>query len=202
MKTTKQCPQCKTIQDLSVFGTDKKAPDGIGYICHYCRKENSIKHRRTKKGLTNQMYQNQKQNSKARNRPVPAYSLNDFRAWLFAQPLFHHLFHLWEVSNYDRVLVPSVDRIRNDEYYTFSNIQLMTWGENDIKGSEDHKNGILDYDCTPVNQLSQNGELIATYFSQNEASRITGISQSLISRVCNRQRPHTFGFVFRFKEYD
>lgn len=61
-----------------------------------------------------------------------------------------------------------------------------------------------DYKCyknlyKPVIQYDLNMNFIAEYESIHEADRITGIGYKMISRVCNYQRPHTHGFIFRFK---
>ena len=50
----------------------------------------------------------------------------------------------------------------------------------------------------PVVQYDMDGNFIAEYESAYEAERITGIGHKLISRVCNGDRPHTHGFIFKF----
>ena len=51
----------------------------------------------------------------------------------------------------------------------------------------------------PVLQYDLEGNLIAEYKNAREAERITGIGFKMISRVCNGDRPHTHGFIFKFK---
>lgn len=51
----------------------------------------------------------------------------------------------------------------------------------------------------PVLQYDLDGNFIAEYGSAREAARATGIGYKMISRVCNGKRPHTHGFVFKFK---
>ena len=51
----------------------------------------------------------------------------------------------------------------------------------------------------PVIQYDRQMNFIAEYESATEAERITGIGNKLISRVCKGERPHTHGFVFKFK---
>ena len=69
--------------------------------------------------------------------------------------------------------VPSVDRIDDNIGYTISNIQLMTWGENDKKAHDDMRDGKLigGNKNKPVLQFTKDGKFIAEYISQNEASR-------------------------------
>jgi group I intron endonuclease len=50
-----------------------------------------------------------------------------------------------------------------------------------------------------VVQYDMGGALIKEYESGHEASRVTGIGYKMILRVCNGQRPHTHGFIFKFK---
>lgn len=51
----------------------------------------------------------------------------------------------------------------------------------------------------PVLQYDLDGNFIAEYESGHEADRATGIGYKMILRVCNGKRPHTHGFVFKFK---
>lgn len=50
----------------------------------------------------------------------------------------------------------------------------------------------------PVLQYDLEGNFIAEYKNAREAERITGIGFKMISRVCNGDRPHTHGFIFKF----
>jgi hypothetical protein len=48
---------------------------------------------------------------------------------------FHNLFEVWEKSNYDRKLTPSIDRINSDLGYLLVNIRWITHSENSRLGS-------------------------------------------------------------------
>lgn len=50
----------------------------------------------------------------------------------------------------------------------------------------------------PVAQFTRDGTLLATYYGQSEASRQTGISQTLIGKCARGKRNHTHGYVWRF----
>ena len=52
----------------------------------------------------------------------------------------------------------------------------------------------------PIVQYDLNMTFIAEYESAREAEKKTGIGYKMISRVCAHKRPHTHGFIFRFKE--
>ena len=127
-----------------------------------------LEYRHTKRGLISRMYGHQRAASKKRGHPLPTYSNEDLQDWLSSQTLFHHLFHLWENSNYDKLLIPSVDRIDDDEGYSFSNIQLMTWSENKAKSHKDMRASKLKHGHNPqkeVNQYSKKGTFIEGYVS-------------------------------------
>ena len=57
------------------------------------------------------------------------------------------------------------------------------------------------FNVKPIIQYDKSGKFIAEYKSARECSNITGIGYKLISRVCNGQRQHTNGYVFKFKEF-
>ncbi len=66
------------------------------------------------------------------------------------------------------------------------------------------------YDCTEpffpgkdsrkkgVSQFNLEGNLLANYVSVSEASRITGISKTCISRCCRGEREKTSGFLWKY----
>lgn len=49
-----------------------------------------------------------------------------------------------------------------------------------------------------VNQISLDGDLIDSYESASEASRITGISKTCITRCCRGERKQSGGFVWEY----
>jgi len=49
-----------------------------------------------------------------------------------------------------------------------------------------------------VNQISLDGDLIACYESVSEASRMTGISKTCISRCCRGERQQSGGFLWKY----
>lgn len=52
----------------------------------------------------------------------------------------------------------------------------------------------------PIIQHDLNGNFVAEYESARECEKKTGIGYKMISRVCNGGRPHTHGYIFKFKE--
>jgi hypothetical protein len=49
-----------------------------------------------------------------------------------------------------------------------------------------------------VNKISLDGNLIDSYESASEASRITGISKTCIARCCRGERESSGGFIWRY----
>jgi len=131
----KPCAECGRVRSLDCFNINKASYDGLTRICGDCGKVKHRKWRRSKKGLINNMYAGQVARSLKRGHLPPIYSKEELHDWLQAMPLFHHLHHLWSAAGYDKMLVPSLDRLDNDEGYTFSNLRLVTWGANDAKAS-------------------------------------------------------------------
>jgi len=161
------------------------------------------KHGRTKKGLISRIYHGQTRRSRKRNHPMPTYTKNDLQDWLLSQKKFHHLFHLWEVSNYDKMLVPSVDRIDSATPYNFSNIQLVTWGDNNKNGNNDIRCGKTIHGNKPhktVLQYTKDGQFMEEYISTKDASRKANVWQQNISKVCNGELRTAGGFIWRFKD--
>lgn len=59
-------------------------------------------------------------------------------------------------------------------------------------------NSTLDLRKKTVNQISFEGEFVACYDSVSEASRITGISKTCITRCCRGEREQTGGFFWKY----
>jgi hypothetical protein len=192
----KKCSRCKTNRSIENFSKRSGRKSGLQSKCKICEKELAENYRKTKKGISAKIYGSQIQSSKKRGHNPPLYTSKDFRDWLFSQTLFHHIFHLWEISNYDNMLIPSVDRIKDEDGYTFGNIQIMTWQENLDKA---HRDNICGRKRKEVIQYSKDGVFVESYESIKEASRKTGLSQGNISLVCIGERNHTGGFVWKFK---
>lgn len=154
------------------------------------------KGQRTKKSLVGDIYYNQLSNSKARGHRAPEYSKEELYEWLVSQTKFHELFAEWKASGEVKRLIPSVDRKCDDVHYCMSNIQLMTFGENEDKYKADKLANRSIVDQIEVEQYAvESGELIATYTSMAEATRVTGAKS--ISSVCSGQRKQSGGYIWR-----
>jgi hypothetical protein len=200
MEETKICKKCFEIKNISQFGNRKEAKDGLKYFCKKCEYEISKAFMKTKKGITLLIYDTQVKNSKERNHPNPEYSRNELLNWLFDQSLFHELYDKWVESNYNKWLKPSVDRKNDSLPYTMSNIQLMTWGENQKKAYNDMRLGEIFNNHKPVSQFSLSEVYMRTFPSLSDAYRETGVCTSNIRNCCIGKKycKSAGGFIWRF----
>lgn len=127
----KFCGICYKILPKDNFKGDNSKYDKLSSNCNKCIQS---KNRKTH-GLIRRIYNRQRHSSIERNHPPVEYSLDWFRDWVFKQKHFKELYDRWVESGYNKDLTPSIDRINNELWYKKDNIQLMTWKENNIKGS-------------------------------------------------------------------
>ena len=182
----KKCNKCEVLKPLDEFSKSKSNSDGLAYSCKVCNNKFNTDYSRTKDGVVTTIYATQKHKSKLRGHNPPSYTKQELKDWLFSQQLFHELFNVWRVNNYDSYLKPSVDRKDDYDSYLLSNIQLMTWGENNTKAREQQKRG----ESTPgetckavIGTHKTNGKIIE-FHSLREAQRQTGIAYTHISDCC------------------
>ena len=158
--------------------------------------------RKTKNGVSAIIYGGQTTRSKTRGHRPPEYSLIEFREWLYSQTKFHELYSEWVNSGYKKRLKPSVDRKHDDIHYCMSNIQLMTWEENNKKSHIGCRERKFYKGHQTIQQLQQDGTIIEDFISQSEASRITGISKGSIWKVLEGKRKTAGGFKWQRKNLE
>ena len=97
-------------------------------------------------------------------------------------------------------MTPSLDRKDESLGYSFDNITVMTWKENDEKHHNDVRQGSSNYGVNKhkkVRQLTLEGLEVEVFLSTREAFRSTGIRH--ISEACHKQRVKTAGgFVWEY----
>ena len=94
-----------------------------------------------------------------------------------------------EISKKHKINYNTISDIRNHK--TWRDYTEGIEFPKQIKRLGMYKKSILQYDI--------NGNFISEYNSARECEKKTGIGYRMISRVCNGQRPHTHGYVFKFK---
>jgi len=191
----KKCNKCGVVKLINDFRKKRS-------ICKLCDKEYNLRYIKTKKGLITNIYNNQRHNSIFRKDPLPTYTKQQLINLLFNNPLFHKLYDNWVSSNYDRKLRPSIDRINDYKSYSFDNIQLVTWYENERRYYTDSKNGINNKQNFAVIGINKHTKDIIEFHSMNEASRQIKTSQGNISDCCKNKRKSAGGYIWKLKEHN
>jgi len=194
----KKCGKCGKSKDYDDFYKNKYSIDKLQYECKSCFNKRVKNIRRTKDGLISRIYSHQKGNSKRRGHNPPTYTKGELKDWLFNKQEFHELFYIWAESGYDKLSLPSCDRIDDYLSYSIDNIQLITWGENNIKGHNDRKNGInnkLSKAVLSINKITREEK---EYYSISQASRETNIARYSIWNSCNDTSKLAGGCYWKF----
>lgn len=195
----KKCPKCLIDKEIKEFSNHKANKDGLRSYCKSCANDMAKEYQLTLDGVITTMYSSQIRNSKTRGHVRPNYTKEEIKYWCLIQPLFCELFYCWKNNDYATNLKPSIDRINDDLPYTFTNIQLMTWGENKQKYKNQVINGENTKQCKSVIKYSLFGEKIDEYYSLTDAERKTNINRGDIRRVCKGTRNHAGGFKWKYK---
>ena len=189
----KSCKRCGGV-DVP-FNVDKSKKDNMSIYCSVCTREKTSLAHKSKFGLVNGIYSNQKLNSKKRGHTPPLYSVKELREWLYDNKKYHLLYTQWVESEYDKLLTPSCDRIDDSLGYDFDNITVMTWGENRAKGYRDvrskklHNPSLLNGGHSPIDKMSKDGDFIRSYISQAEAARDNNVHQANIHKCLTMRHP-------------
>ncbi len=155
--------------------------------------ETTRRFRRTPKGVLTNIYHKQIERSRLRGYVLPDYSLVELHDRFLADQKFLRLFNEWVRGKYSKHLKPSIDRINHNKPYTTQNIQIMTWGENRFKETMERrcrKGAVLQ---------SKDGELVARYRSQREATKLTGLHQGNLSSALNGKRKKVSGYTWEYE---
>ena len=205
ISTMKKCNKCKEVKEFREFGKISKSKDGFSYVCKKCHCEDVKSYSKTKNGLLTQIYTDQRKASKKRKHSLPLYTKQELKEWMFSQDIFHKLYDEWFNSGFAKSLVPSCDRIDNSIGYSFDNIRIVTWQENERQGNIDMRNNIIKHGTRPqrtvIGTHITTGETIE-FHSLMEAERQTGISNSNISKCCNDKYPTrkiSNGYFWKYK---
>jgi len=198
---TKKCTKCETNKSLDNFSNKKDTIDGLSYECRACRKLGKEIYHKTIDGVITAIYGSQKGKSKLRGHKPPLYSKKQLSDWLRNDWLFLLLYRNWCNCNYNKNLKPSCDRLDDTKGYSFTNIQIITWAENNSKHHIDCKFG-KNNSANPhkhVIQLTNKGNFLIDFISIREAERTTLIDRASITRCCQNKQKTAGGFKWKFK---
>jgi len=200
MSELKKCSKCEEIKPFSEFSKRKKSKDNLQNICKYCSSINSNAYFKTKKGVYTRIYGDQKSTSKRRGHKLPNYTKKQLIIWMGLRG-FDKLFKTWVKSGYNKDLKPSCDRLNDALPYTLDNLRLVTWEENNNKGYEDMRKGLL-ISGTPQKAIiginKSTGDILE-FYSQKEAERQLNVSSGNISLSCQGKRKSAGGYMWKYK---
>ena len=173
--TTKECYACKETKPTIDFHTNRAKNDGLNHECKVCVLEKQ-------RGLTtliNRMYNNQILHSKNRGHPRPKYTLPQFKKWVLDQPSYKDMYDKYKESNYDKNLVPSVDRKDPKLPYTLNNIELVTFSEN-MKRNRAVQSEVYGEPVICINKYT--GMVVCTFPTKNIAIKTLNLTCKDLSK--------------------
>jgi len=139
-----------------------------------------------------------KYRSKVRGHPNPDFSREEFIDWAYSNN-YSSLHKNWVSSNYSKDSVPSVDRLKDNLPYTFSNMVLTTWEINNAKGLLDRQTGrTTTWQNKTVYMLDKSGVHLKSFHSTGAAHRATNVGQSHISDCCTGKRKSAGGYTWTY----
>jgi len=194
----KQCTGCKKDLPITEFGLLAKAPY-IRAACNGCRSEDTRLLQRSLKGCIGKMYSHQKQSSKRRGHQEPLYSLRELEVFLLNSEEYIKLHAQWADSGYMKGLKPSCDRLDDYKPYSFDNIRVVTWDENNRKYQSDRVVGVNNKQNMAVVSLDSNNIFVTEYFSIRQAARMINVPAANIQRCCVVKHRRAKGFFWRYK---
>ena len=202
---TKRCVRCGKVKPISEFYKHKKMADGYRNICKDCinkqtrEKKGWLKWDKTEKRVIRAIYKVEVRSSKQRNMPLPAYTRQELKEWLYKHN-FKELYDKWVDSGYNKYLKPSVDRLNDFKPYTFSNIRLVTWKDNLLHQTNNRRNHIGKEGGKKrkiVRQYSLDRKLLAVYPSIHAAARAINGSFENIRRTCKKDSLSAYGYKWK-----
>lgn len=152
--------------------------------------ESTKKYQMTPKGVLNTIYRNQLLKQKRKNINVN-YTYEEFKEKYLHNGTYLKLYDNWVKNNYASELKPSFDRIDRTKDYSFDNLQIITWKENNEKGRKEHSKKVNMYDL--------NGNYIKTYNSIIEASEENNLNHANITSCCKGRLNKTGNYIWKYK---
>ena len=195
MKVCKNCKEEKEAEDFYLRNDNK---DGLRNQCKACDIVRIKNHSKTKEGKLKAIYDSQTASSKHRRHESPTYTKKEFVDRFINDLDYIRHYYSWCISNYSKKYSPSFDRKDDYKGYSFENIQIMYWFENNEKGNLDIREGRNNKQAKGVIGTNiKTGEKIE-FHSIMEAER-GGFASSHVSNCClGRVRQHK-GYFWKYK---
>ena len=140
MASSKTCTSCGKSYGLSTgYHKSSQNPDGYHNQCKDCRSKVADDFKKSVPGFSAKVHSRMGSSSKTRNHPAPNFTTEELSDWFEAQDNFKELWDNWVESGYETDLAPSPDRIDSDLPYTFDNMRVITWAQNNQLGNEERR---------------------------------------------------------------
>ena len=144
------CVGCGQNKSSDQFYKSSDCSRGFKPNCKKCMKpkmdhkrEWTRRYEKTEKGFIMRMYRNMKSRiegvqHKKKHLYEGKYLLSkeEFYDWIKSQSDFKSLFLLYEASNWERRLAPSVDRVDPSKGYSIDNMEVVTMSENSRRSTK------------------------------------------------------------------
>jgi len=190
--TTKKCYTCSRTKSTIEFHTNKAKKDGLNHDCKEC----TLHKQRSYSALPYRMYSNQIEHSKTRGHPRPEYTRQEFKLWVTTQGKYNKLYEQYKASDYDKRLVPSVDRLDPMQGYNFSNIELVTFIEN-MKRNGDVQKKVSGKPVIAIDKHS--GKAVAEFQTQNECAKVLKLCTK---KICSKvDKVLSYGWMATIGDY-
>lgn len=191
----KQCNKCGKELPPEKFHSHASHEDRLSSSCRQCVRNS----RRSISGVVRTIYFTQRNNSRLRGYVYPNYTLKELWDWLVHNDNFIILYDRWVSGGHKRNMKPSCDRLDDYKSYSFDNIQVITFGDNNKKATDSrlHAIGKSGNACKGVAQYDINHNFIKNYGSMSIAGRENGINFKLISRACHRENGYSHGYYWK-----
>lgn len=210
VKYSSECKNCIKVRSKNNHDKIKSSEEFKEKKCSYSKKYRQER-KRTKEGWYEKIYRAMRtRNRKNFNLELP-FTIEEFIDWIDEnyQEKLDLLLKAYVESDCDKYLCPSIDRIDDYKSYTFDNMQLLTWRQNDEKGTVGIKNKVScaevgkKYCSKTVLQYDLDNNLLMTFSSTHEAERMLGIDASLIAHACrsykNGKSGYAKGYIWHYK---
>lgn len=130
---------------------------------------------------------------------MPTYSKEELQFWLLSNDTFNSIFKSWKKNNFQKNETPSLDRLDEGKGYSFDNIRIVDWQENNRSYQIKRRRGqAITVQNRPVVQINFNKTKINTFNSISIASKISKVNKSNINQVCLGNRNSAGGYLWKY----
>lgn len=178
------CSKCGET-NLNKFSKNKVKASGLQGTCKECIKEHKNNVKYEFNVVLGRIYSGHLSSSRKRGHDAPTYNLEEFKVWAIENG-YIDIYNNFRDSGYNKILRPSCDRIDERFGYKFSNMTMMTWGDNFNKEKYRQQKRVNQYDLE--------GNFIKTF----ESVKSTGVNN--VSKVCSGQYKQAGGFVWKYED--